>query len=73
MHAYQKVSPGPVPVTVALYRLRGEDAKLLERRLRLRTDGQEVTAFRFTIDANGELSGHNRLSKRFLGTGAVAP
>ena len=66
IHAYRKAE-GPCPVVVKLYRLRGEDTTLLQRRMTLSHQGEEVTAFRFTLDSKGELIDSNQLSKRFVG------
>jgi hypothetical protein len=66
IHAYRKDGQGPCPVTVKLYRLRGEDRTLLQRRMTLSYQGEESTAFRFTLDSKGELIDDNRLSKRFV-------
>jgi hypothetical protein len=72
VHAYRSEGR-PCPVTVKLYRLRGADSVLLTRLLTLDHEGQEVTAFRFTVDGGGRLMDHNQLSKRFVaGPGAVA-
>lgn len=67
IHAYELSADG-CPVAVKLYRLRGSDRTLLHRTLRLRHQGEEVTAFRFTLDSSGELIDHNQLSKKFSGT-----
>jgi hypothetical protein len=67
VHAYRKGTPGPCRVRVRLYRLRGEDAKLLDRSVTLVSGGQETTVFRFTLDAHGILRGHNSLSKHLVG------
>jgi hypothetical protein len=72
VHAYRKVDDSGCPVTVRLYRLRGADEVLLERVLTLRQQGQEETAFRFTLDGAGRLIDHNRLSRKLL-TAAGAP
>ena len=72
VHAYWKVGSEPCPVTVTLHRLRGPDEKLLERTIVLREHGEEVTVFRFTVDALGELKGHNRLSKRMVNSAGAA-
>ncbi len=67
VHAYRLRSRGGCPVVVKLYRLRGSDRTLLERSLTLRSQGEEATAFRFTLNGKGELIDHNELSKRFVG------
>jgi hypothetical protein len=66
VHAYRKLEPATCPVKVTLYRLRGDDSKLLERTVKLTSEGEEITVFRFTLDGRGELRGHNELSKRFI-------
>ena len=68
VHAYRMTGPGACPVTVKLYRLRGDDRTLLERQLTLERRGEEVTAFRFALDRRGKLISHNELSKKLLGT-----
>lgn len=74
VHAFQKAGTTPCPVTVKLYRLRGADRSLLERRVTLTHTNQELTAFRFTLDASGELRGHNQLTKMLVPTyGWVVP
>ena len=73
VHAYRKVGSAPCPVTVKLYRLRGYDKTLLERRVALQYLGQEVTAFRFTLDISGELLRHNRLGKVLAGSYRLPP
>lgn len=67
LHAYRKIGRGGCPVTVKLFRLRGADHMLLQRNLVLRREGQEETAFRFTLDARGRVVDHNQLSKKILG------
>jgi hypothetical protein len=70
VHAYRSEGR-PYPVTVKLYRLRGADTVLLTRLLTLDHEGQEVTAFRFTIDGRGRLIDHNQLSKQLVATPAA--
>ena len=69
VHAYRLASRGGVTVVVKLYRLRGSDRMLLERTVTLRNQGEEETAFRFTLDRRGELIDHNQLSKHLVGVG----
>jgi hypothetical protein len=68
VHAYRMAALGPCPVTVRLWRLRGEDVLLLRRSLTLAYTGEQETAFRFTLDRSGTLRGHNTLSKDLVGT-----
>lgn len=67
IHLYQWATHTPIPVTCTLYRLRGDDKKIIEKHVLLVREGQEVTCFRFTLDAAGHVSGINTLPKRFVG------
>jgi hypothetical protein len=71
VRAYRKVTDGTIPVSVVLYRLRGDDRPLLRRTVQLSFQGQETTAFRFTLDRAGRLVDHNELAKS-LANGPVA-
>lgn len=51
-------------VTVRLHRLRGIDAELHRRTLRLTHNKEERTAFRFTVDADENVTGFNELPLR---------
>lgn len=66
LHAYHLSADG-CPVAVRLYRLRGDDRTLLRRNVTLTHEGEEITAFRFTLDSSGKLIAHNQLSKSFVG------
>lgn len=57
----------PVPVTVTLWRLEGADARVYHVQLVVRSNGAELTAFRFTLDANGKLTDLNRLPATLVG------
>jgi len=70
VHMYRKASRAGCPVSVKLFRLRGSDRVLLERSLVLDHQGEEATAFRFILDRQGKLVGHNELSKSFVGAPA---
>lgn len=59
---------GGATVRVSLHKLRGADSKLFEETVRLEADGQEKTAFRFTLDANERARDFNNLPKSLLGT-----
>jgi hypothetical protein len=54
VHAYAKISQGPVRVTVSLYRLAGDDRLIGSRVVTISRSGEEQTAFRF---ANGKITG----------------
>ena len=59
IHAYQTAQP--VPVHIELIRLQGEDGTVISRNLVLARQGEELTAFRFTLTAGGALVGSNEL------------
>lgn len=71
VHMYAKNDHGPTVVTIELWQLRGNDRVLRTVRVTLHRGGEEVTAFRFTLDAAGNASHFNTLQKRFVG--AVGP
>lgn len=60
---YGKADPKPTPVVVTLWRLRGNDVEVTTRTVTLRADGDHQTAFRFTLDAKGNVSNINTLDK----------
>jgi hypothetical protein len=68
VHLYRADGSHAVPVTVRLYRLRGSDSLVVERRVVLRSKGDERTAFRFTVDGKGDAGQINHLSASFVGT-----
>ena len=72
VHLYGKRSPGPVPVRLRLYRLRGPDRELVTARSSLTETGAERTAFRFTLNAAGRLTGTNQLQVRLVGKAGSA-
>lgn len=73
VHMYNKRDPSTTPVTVSLYRLKGEDEEVAKRELALVNKGEETTAFRFTLNADGSFVGSNTLSRSLVGGGSNAP
>lgn len=66
VHLYDKYDRGPTRVVVKLWRIRG--ARLVyQREVTLSRNGQDVTAFRFSLDAIGNVSGINRLPANLVG------
>src|SRR5690348_8497241 len=65
---YQKNDPGPTSVTVQLWSLRGNDVMEHEQKVVLTRQGDEATAFRFTLDAAGHISNINRLPAKLVQT-----
>lgn len=64
---YAKHDPGPTPIKVSLYALRGSDTELKVAERTLNQSGDEVTAFRFTLDADGEVTGYSDLPISLVG------
>ena len=58
---YNKSDPGPTPVTIKLYSLHGEDAELKTVEHVMSASGDEFTAFRFTVDQDGQVTGYSDL------------
>jgi len=70
VHMYNKRSPDPTPVTVSLYKLKGEDTEAVRKERQLKTSGQEATAFRFTVREDGTVSDINELERPLTGGAA---
>jgi hypothetical protein len=66
VHMFGKRSPAPTEVKIVLYRLRGEDEVLVTKHCMLSKDGDEETAFRFTMDAVGSVTDINELSQQLV-------
>lgn len=68
VHMYDKRSGEPTPVTVSLYRLKGEDTEVLKKVRTLVRSGDEQTAFRFTVKRDESLTDVNDLQRSLLGS-----
>lgn len=66
VHLYTKRDPGPIKVTIKLYRLHGPDKILIESQVVLQRQGDQKTAFRFTLNKSGQYTGSNRLFKNVV-------
>jgi hypothetical protein len=65
VHVYDGAAPALV--TVELWNLRGMHKRVVfSRRFRMHGIGQQVTAFRWRLDAKGDLTGHNLLPANLL-------
>lgn len=67
---YRKETPSKdrdIPVTITLWRLRGNDEVITVIHLTITTNGSEKTAFRFKLNDAGEISHVNHLQKKLLG------
>ena len=70
VHMYRKATPAPTKVIVTLYKVaEGEDVQIHERVLTLGQQGQEETAFRFTLTRSGEVADINELPKSLIRNG----
>lgn len=61
VHMFAKRHPAPTTVKISLYRLKGDDTEILVKERVLKDDGDEATAFRFTLGADGEKTGDSEL------------
>ena len=67
VHMYNKEDRQPAKVTVTLYKLQGDDLEIVQQERTLTVKGDEQTAFRFTVNAEGAVSGINELKRSFVG------
>jgi hypothetical protein len=69
VHMYHKEDPATTPVEIFLYRLQGNDQEIVKKQRTLERVGDERTAFRFSIAADGELvpGSINELPRSFVG------
>ncbi len=67
LHMYRKANPVPTKVIVTLYKVaEGEDIQVHERVLTLAEQGEEETAFRFTLTKSGEVADINELPRSLI-------
>lgn len=64
VHMYRKASPQPVKVNITLYGLKGANMKVIEQAVELSDNGDEKTAFRFTLSKDGQVIDTNHLPKK---------
>lgn len=69
VHMYSKIDPYPTPVNITLIKLKGNDEYITQKEVILRYRGDEETAFRFTLNINGEVTNINYLPRRLVGGG----
>jgi hypothetical protein len=67
VHVYQQNECRPESALVELWRLEGADRRIVSQRLRLRGQGDERTAFRWSLRSNGDTYGVNRLPANLVG------
>ena len=66
-HMYKKVNWGKTTVSISLIDLQGTDAKIVEKSVVLKNKGDEVTAFRFTLNADRQVSNINTIPRKLVG------
>jgi hypothetical protein len=60
VHLYHRgQGTAPIPAIVSLWDLRGSDRVIQSRTVRVTHAGDERTAFRFTLDARGDVTGYS--------------
>jgi hypothetical protein len=64
---YHRNDTDPVPVTIKLDKINPTYSTLKTQEVTLQFNGDEVTAFRFILNKDGDVVGFNRLEKRFTG------
>lgn len=67
VHMYRKSDPEPVEVFIALLKLKGADEEITKYSVVLYSDGDEETAFRFSLNQKGEVSNINHLKRAMTG------
>jgi hypothetical protein len=72
VHMYARKDPGPARIEVGLYRLRGQDTLMAHRSVTLSRTDEEQTAFRFTLNAVGDVTNKNELPKKLVNQAVVS-
>lgn len=67
IHLYRKVDKTATKVRIVLIKLRGQDTIITEKELTFPIEAEEKTAFRFTLNAAGEVTDINYLPRKFIG------
>jgi len=73
VHMYSKRDPKPTKIKVQLVQLKGEDKTLVEKEIVIGLQGDERTAFRFTLKADGSVHNINDLPRKLVGLGPTIP
>lgn len=69
VHMFNKRDVTPTAVVVRLVRLTGEDTAIVKKEIVFTQKGEERTAFRFTLDAGGTMTGTNEWQRQLVGRG----
>jgi hypothetical protein len=73
VHMYSKRDPKPTKIKVQLVQLKGEDKTLVEKEIVIGLQGDERTAFRFTLKADGSVHNINDLPRKLVGLSPTIP
>lgn len=73
IHMFKKAEQTLNNVKVSLIKLRGKDATVFEIEMPFSTQGDEQTAFRFTLKVDGAVTNINRLPRKFIGNPGQPP
>ena len=66
VHMYRKRDQGPTTAKITLIKLVGHDEQILEKERILEFEGDEETAFRFTLNANEQVVDTNELPRSLV-------
>ncbi|MEY4723330.1 MAG: hypothetical protein RLZZ324_843 [Candidatus Parcubacteria bacterium] len=66
VHMFRKRDPKPATVVITLTKLKGDDTVVIKKVRILPEDGDEATAFRFTLSESGTVTGTNELDVKFV-------
>jgi len=73
IHMFRKADQTATKVRVSLVKLRGQDTTIVEKELVFPTQGEEQTAFRFTLKVDGSVTNINYLPRKFIGNPGQEP
>ncbi len=65
VHMYNKVGNKPVPVKITIEKVNPWKLEYVKTVI-LKMNGDEITAFRFTLDKDGNITNFNNLEKKFV-------
>jgi hypothetical protein len=73
VHMFSKRVQGPTEVTIMLEKLNPSWKLIAAKTVTLTVNGDEQTAFRFTVNKKGEVTDINYLPKKIVGSGGSGP
>lgn len=66
VHMFRKVDQSENKVKISLIKLSGQDTIVVEKEVVLKENGDEETAFRFTLGIDGKVGNINQLPRKFV-------